>query len=361
MSQQSNPYESPTELSGRESQIQPDQVVFDGVVTVEDIADLIRVPRIKIVMRVLAVIVIAPFIVLPLVILIVNRTEIRSAIGVLVVMLSTAVTIVALDRSSSRARRAKRLVAKHPDLVGVQRGVLNRVGITFFSGFFQEYHHLAWGAFPEVVVNRRGIRLDLRNQDYSFIAIPARMIERYDRKQVDALVQNLRSSATGSPIYESLPDWTKAPENAVRFQATIAPATQDKIVAPTYWICLITSSLVGCTILFYFGLDWAIALLVFTMVIAASAELYAISVRSLQSTFSIRHWGWLTDQGCQTHFPEATYAFGWDEAQNLESDEQGVLATFEDGGKFRLGSDDLLSGDWSTVLGWIEHWKIEHE
>jgi hypothetical protein len=202
-------------------------------------------------------------------------------------------------------------------------------------------------------VNNCGIRLDLCNQDGAFIAIPSRMIDRFDRQNIDSVVSQFRANSSDPPIYQSIPVWSNAPDGAIRFQNVIPVRVSQKRNIYLYMLIVIASTVVGCMVLIILDLNSVIAVMV-AVSVCAGAELYRVSAHVKRSDLSYGRWGWLTAEGCESRLPESKYAFDWLDPTELEFDENGVRAKFDNGGEFWLAPDDVMSDDWSKLTDWIE-------
>ena len=350
-----NPYSySPTNASTAGAG-QSEKIVLEGFVDVDDLAALIRVPRILQVMRLMAILILTPMLALPVVILYVEPAEWAMATTTFLFIACLSGTVLAADRMASRKRRAVKLNAAHPELIGPLRGQLDINGITFFSAESDQFCRISWSAFNEVTVNVRGIRLDWRTRDYSFIAIPSRCIESYLAKSVRAQILKFQLQATDPPIYETVPDWATSPPDAIRFQ-NLVPVAADHFNPNRLWMWLASVAsfvfVVASVISVMAENDDHIPTLIVAAVVSAGVAFITHENR-FQFKLSWRQWGWLTPEGCQTHFPGSTWKFEWSEPTTVRLDEEQLDATFEDGRMLSIRPADLLDGEWSTLAQWV--------
>jgi hypothetical protein len=348
-----NPY-SPTNSSTAEAG-QSEKIVFEGSVDVDDLAALIRVPRILQVMRLMAILILTPMLALPVVILCVEPAEWAMATTTFLFMAFLSGTVLAADRMASRKRRAVKLYAAHPELIGPLRGQLDINGITFFSAESNEFCRISWSAFHEVTVNVRGIRLDWRTRDYSFIAIPSRCIESFVAKSVRAQIRSFQTRATDPPIYEAVPDWATAPPDAIRFQ-TLVPIYGDHYNANRLWMWLASVAAVVLVVASVISViaenDTYLPTLIVAAVVSAGIAFITHENR-FQFKLSWRQWGWFTPQGGQSHLPGVTWTFEWSKSQSMSVDDDHLAATFADESCMSVRPADLISGEWSTLVGWV--------
>ncbi len=184
-----NPYQPPGQPTDATEPLR-DVIPLAGNVSIDDAASLMRVPRIKYVLRVLAIAVLAPMLILSVGMLIVDPSEWITGIAMIAFVLGFAGLILVIERLLSVQYRAQRLIKKHPGLIGPLQGRLDEFGITFLSENTNQYQQISWSAFPDVTVTSAGIRLDWRSADDAFLAIPASCIDRFDESRV---AQRLRS------------------------------------------------------------------------------------------------------------------------------------------------------------------------
>ncbi len=347
-----NPYEPTAETPPRRSQLIGDRIIFAGELVSGDYSKLIRVPMIIHVMRVFAVVTLLPFLILPIGIVILDPAEVGRTIPIVAMVLVLSAIFVFADRYISRDRRARRLLAKHPELIGPLRGELDGQGITFFHEGAGEFHQITWTAFPEVVVNDNGIRLDWRNEDEAFIAIPKRCIDDFDSTAIRNLVNHFRREATDPPIYQSVTDWSNCPKDAIRFRTLVPILAPTKRRSSNLGIILGLGA-IACAVLFYMDVDWLLVLLIVGLV-STGVYHYSKYAKSRSPGLAWRTWGWLTRIGFEWRVPGAVHTFEWSDAFDIEIDETHLSARFPDQSEFLLTPSDLLDDCWPKLIDWIE-------
>jgi hypothetical protein len=346
-----NPYQPPAEPQPVPSVAIGDKVSFEGNVTPQDVAQLIRVPKILWIMRVFAIVTLVPFALMPIAIFLIDRTKVDGTIPVLAMTLTLGAIFFVADRYISRPRRGARLISKHPGIIGALRGELNALGFTFFNEAAGEFQQITWSAFPEVVVNDFGIRLDWRNEDDAFFAIPQRCIDSYDSAAIRKLVRRFQSEGKEPPCYQSIPDWSKQPDGAIGFQ-NLVPIFTSTPQQPPWLYALLGVGAIGCAVLFTLELDLMLVLLIMILVTAATYR-YGKNANASSPGLAWRQWGWLTPAGCESHVPGTAYSFQWQDPEAMEMEETHVLARFKDESLFHVTPTDLRDGDWSTLIDWI--------
>lgn len=354
-----NPYRSPTDLvnlvaeSTLTAESDMSRIDLSGVVLLEDVVNLIRTPGIMTVMRVFAAITLLPFLALPIVMMIVDPASANLAVPVLAMVVVLISIFAIADRSLSRSRRAKRLVSKQPGCVGPLRGQLDAFGITFFNESANEFQRISWSAFPEVVVNQYGIRLDWRTEEGAFIAVPARLIESFDVGRMKSAIQTFRRNSNEPPIYESIPYWDLAPVGALRFQNTIPIFVQTALPIYFQWTGFLAMVLVVCSVLFFLDFDQVVAAIL-TIAVIVGVALYELGLKSHRASLSYRNWGWLDLTGCQSHLQGREHRFLWTDAIHTNLSPADLVVELDQDNEFTVRADDLLEGDWSTLSGWIQ-------
>ncbi len=378
-SETTNPYRSPPELDDRAT-LFDGPLHFHGAVTFDDIVDLMGTPFINRLMRWLAAIILAPMLVLPIAIMFFRSTGLQTEPwGMLGMVLGLSAIVMVADRLVSPRVRAKRLLKRHPELIGPIRGRLDAFGLTYDSQTDDQMHQFSWAAFPVVAVLPKGIRLDWKAADRRFVAIPATSIDGYSCDRVKNLINQFRSQATHPAIYQSVPRWDAAPEGTLKFRGSVQakpPASPSDVRKA--WICcgIGHTATVAAVLLFLF--DFSGELIAFSMVVAVVVQVTASRMFSqiAPARYAFGIWGWLTPQGGQTHWPGITSQFNWADANQITTTDDQIVASFDQGSYFQIAPEDLLCDvdpsenvspkdettirdtdaiqqQWKTLQGWV--------
>ncbi|MCG8648802.1 MAG: hypothetical protein MI861_03160 [Pirellulales bacterium] len=349
-----NPY-SPPRIESSIADPTSEVIRFEGEVELDDLARLIRTPRGLIVLRAAIALLITPFIGLGFA-MATMETGRRGAslMMVSILMILGALLIVALQLWNRR-RRAQRWVKQHPQLLGPIRGKLDVDGLTWFNFQSHESQLVTWAAFPEVAVTRHGIRLDWRTWGHAFVAIPARCIDQFECLQVHQAVSQLRSMSDQPAIYQSIPDWDRVPAGAIRFEHTIWPAQASRrdLSILQRWLqvvcatcCLVIACLIGM------GRQGYLLELMMAALVSGGAAFVLADYRD-QLDLTLRRWGWLNRSGGECCLPGTRQLFQWMTLENIAVDPDHLQFTLDDGSMVRLTPEDLLDGDWPTLIDWV--------
>ena len=164
-------------------------------------------------------------------------------------------------------------------------------------------------------------------------------------------------------IYQVVPDWSAAPADAIKFQNIVhlqAPLTAKQRLLKRVCLAATWTSAVGVMIAPY--LEQTIFVVCATALIAIAAAIVesASGLAVEQPRYLLRQWGWLTEQGGQSHLPGQTAVFQWSDAVNIALADDHLLAEFADGTAFFVTPSDLIDDDWSTLNRWLRNRVIEN-
>ena len=354
-----NPYRPPSEKIGDKRIAH--RVELNGDVTAEDLVRMIRVPRIVLVLRILSVIFLAPFLVMPIVVFFFRSSPAPIELaGVLVFVMFLGGLLFTADRMVSRRPRVKRLIRKHPGLVGPLRGHLDGSGITFYNENARQYQQYSWAAFPEVVVTNDGVRLDWKSADDAFIAIPARCIDGYDAPAIDDTIHRYRSVASDPAVYQVVPDWSQKPDSAIAFhhyvQATQPPTKRELRQVRLYSLIGFLST-AGIVLSLVIEIDAVYIAVLVVIAIVSQVIIYPNYVRMDSARFVVGQWGWLGEEGGQTHVPGTTRRFLWADANRIEVFESRLAASFENDALLVIEPADLSCVPQNDAMGPDDRWQ----
>ena len=105
-----NPYQPPGHETDDATVPLRDVITLAGNVSIDDAASLMRVPKIKYLLRVLAIVVLAPMLILSAGMLIVDPSQWITGISMIAFVLGFAGLILIMERLLSVGHRARRLV-----------------------------------------------------------------------------------------------------------------------------------------------------------------------------------------------------------------------------------------------------------
>ena len=322
-----------------------------------------RAPAVLYLLRVVALVALTPFFIFSLIMLIIDPTEWMMAMPVMAFVLSLGGIVFVADRLLSTRHRAKRLLKRHPGLIGPLTGHLDDFGITYFSENLKQPQQFSWPTFPKVVVDKNGIRLDWKSSDAAFIAIPAASIDEFDELHVRREVERLQQRCSEPAVCQVVPDWSRAPPGALRFQNLVHArpplSPKQRVLRRIRWAIdwLLAIGIIAAAIL-DLGFSSIAVLMAASIVVMAIAWRLGLGEESARYMF--RQWGWLTEQGGQAHLPGMTAIFNWHDASSLEIDESRLLARFNNDTAILIKPEDLQVGDWPTLIAWLSEHVVEN-
>ncbi len=123
------------------------------------------------------------------------------------------------------SQRAHRQLKQHPDLLGIARGELTELGISFHDGTRQ--HWFGPQYLVNVVVSNYGVRVYVDQNAYRYLALTSRMFDGYSSEVAERLRLQWCSSsshATDSATPVGVESWMElnpVPDDAIEFVGTV--------------------------------------------------------------------------------------------------------------------------------------------
>lgn len=176
-----NPYSSPKSVADL-----PTEYSFEGTVNLKDFTALLPGPllvfltRLAVLVSGMGLCIAVPGLVLGLV---TQDYEASAACGTLSVLLGVMFFLCGFVLSPHR--RARRAVARHPDLLGPARGDLSKQGLVLDDG--KNIHWFGPAYLRRMVVSKYGVRLPIGQDPYRFVALPNRNFSSFNVKGIRKL------------------------------------------------------------------------------------------------------------------------------------------------------------------------------
>ncbi|TWU51890.1 hypothetical protein [Rubripirellula reticaptiva] len=360
-----NPYQPPTrtETSIDDGQ-RPDRILIHGDVQTADLIRLLGTPWLLRVLQVVCVVAVAFFSLMPLVAIVMRNNDaalIASLIGMVVFMALILYTVVWFLGPRGRA---KRMLKRHPGIVGPIDGWIDKYGLTYHSEAYHEHHQISWDTFTDVAVTNDGLRLAWSGADPFTAAIPASAIDGFSARTIKPWVNAYRNQATEPAIARVLVQRDSMPSDGIWFQCLIPsklPLTAAESRRIKIYGAVQTVMYLSCFVWYLLGnlpsFGFWFLVITPTFVAIAARRDYA---RAATSAYQTEMWGWITGSGVVGHVPGQVWEQRWENASVLQVDAHLLRAEFPEGSGVHLTPNDV-DGDWTKVTELVRDLKTSND